>query len=69
MSLIQFSLNEVACSGCIGKIKMKLKRYKGVEKVRVLAGTGKIEINYNAAIIQSEEINRSIHKIARRTFD
>ena len=69
MSMIQFSLNEVACSGCIGKIKTKLKRYKGVEKVRILAGTAKIEVNYDAGIIQSEELNRSIYKIARRTFD
>ncbi|MEH7253096.1 heavy-metal-associated domain-containing protein [Neobacillus niacini] len=69
MSMILLSLNEVACSGCIGSIKRKVKRFRGVEKVKILSGTGKIEINYDAGIIQSEELNRSIHKLARRTFD
>lgn len=67
--MIQLSLNDVACSGCIGKIKKKIKRYNGIEKVKILAGSGKIEINYNEAIIESEEINFTIHKLAIRTFD
>jgi copper chaperone CopZ len=67
--MIQLSLNDVACSGCIGKIKRKIKRYSGIEKVRILAGSGKIEINYNESIIESEEINCTIHKLAVRTFD
>ncbi|WHY03443.1 heavy-metal-associated domain-containing protein [Neobacillus sp. DY30] len=67
--MIQLSLNDVACSGCIGKIKRKIKRYNGIEKVKILAGSGKIEINYNEAIIESEEINNTIHKLAIRTFD
>ncbi|NWQ40601.1 cation transporter [Bacillus sp. EB106-08-02-XG196] len=69
MSIIQLSLNDVACSGCIGKIKRKIKRYNGIEKVKILAGSGKIEINYNEAIIESEEINSTIHKLSIRTFD
>jgi copper chaperone CopZ len=69
MSMIQLSLNDVACSGCIGKIKKKIKRYNGVEKVRIIAGSGKIEINYNDEIIEYEEINSTIHKLAIRTFD
>jgi copper chaperone CopZ len=69
MSMIQLSLNDVACSGCIGKIKKKIKRYNGVEKVRIIAGSGKIEINYNDAFIESEEINSTIHKLAIKTFD
>ncbi|MFP7299150.1 cation transporter [Neobacillus niacini] len=69
MSMIQLSLNDVACSGCIGKIKKKIKRYDGIEMVKILAGSGKIEINYNEAIIESEEINTAIHKLAVRTFD
>lgn len=67
--MIQLSLNDVACSGCIGKIKRKIKRYNGIEKVKILAGSGKIEINYNEAIIDSEEINSTIYKLAIRTFD
>jgi copper chaperone CopZ len=63
--MIQLSLNDVACSGCIGKIK----RYNGIEKVRILTGSGKIEIDYNEAIIETEEINSTIHKLAIRTFD
>jgi copper chaperone CopZ len=69
MSMIQLSLNDVACSGCIGKIKKKIKRYNGIEKVRILSGSGKLEINYNEAIIESEEINSTIYKLAVRTFD
>ena len=69
MGMIQFSLNEVACSGCIGKIKRKIKRYQGIEKVRIVAGSGKIEINYNDAIIESKEIHTTLHKLTRRTFD
>jgi copper chaperone CopZ len=67
--MIQLSLNDVACSGCIGKIKRKIKRYNGIEKVKILAGSGKIEINYNENIIESAEINSTIHKLAIRTFD
>lgn len=67
--MIQLPLNDVACSGCIGKIKRKIKRYNGIEKVKILAGSGKIEINYDEAIIASEVINSTIHKLAIRTFD
>ncbi|MDM5328712.1 heavy metal-associated domain-containing protein [Neobacillus sp. CF12] len=69
MSMIQLSLNDVACSGCIGKIRKKIKRYNGIEMVRILPGSGKMEINYNEAIIESEQINSTIHKLAIRTFD
>jgi copper chaperone CopZ len=69
VSMIQLSLNDVACSGCIGKIKRKIKRYNGIEKVRILAGSGKIEIDYNEAIIETEELNSTIHKLVIRTFD
>jgi copper chaperone CopZ len=69
MGMIQLSLNDVACSGCIGKIKRKIKRYNGIEEVKILSGSGKIEINYNDAIIELKEINSTIHKLAIRTFD
>ena len=69
MSMIQLSLNDVACSGCIGKISKKIKRYNGIEMVRILPGSGKMEINYNEDIIKSDEINSTIHKMVIRTFD
>lgn len=69
MSMIQFALNDLACTGCIGKITRKIKKYEGIEKVRILAGSGKIEIDYNENIIESDEINLTIHKLAVRTFD
>lgn len=34
MSSIQLALNDVACTGCIGKIKRGMKKYRGVEKVK-----------------------------------
>ncbi|MEH7179996.1 heavy-metal-associated domain-containing protein [Neobacillus vireti] len=69
MSTIQLALNDVACSGCISNIKRKLKRNSGVKKVKILSGSGKVEINYDEKMIGSEEINRSIHKLTLRTFD
>jgi copper chaperone CopZ len=69
MSTIQLSLNDAACSGCIGRIKKKIMRYNGIEKVKIMSGSGKIEINYNDAIIESEEIKSTIHRLAIRTFD
>ena len=69
MSTIQLALNEVACSSCIGSIKRKVKRYTGVEKVKIISGSGKIEIRFDESIIGFEEINRSIHKLTMRTFD
>jgi copper chaperone CopZ len=69
MSIIQLELNDVACTGCIGKIKRGIKKYHGVDKVKILAGSGKIEVNFNENIIHSEEIKRTIHKLAFRIFD
>jgi copper chaperone CopZ len=69
MSMIELALNDIACSGCIGKIKRGMKRYQGVEKIEILSGSGKIKINFNEDIIQPEEINRHIYKLAFRTFD
>ncbi|MFJ5716173.1 heavy-metal-associated domain-containing protein [Neobacillus sp. NPDC093127] len=69
MSVMELALNEVACSGCVGKIKRRVQKYNGVEKVKILSGSGKIQINFNENIIQSEEINRNLYKLALRTFD
>ncbi|MFK9095122.1 heavy-metal-associated domain-containing protein [Bacillus salipaludis] len=69
MSMIELALNDVACSGCIGKIKRKIQRTYGIEKVKILSGSGKIRIIFNENIIQSEEINRNLYKLTLRTFD
>jgi copper chaperone CopZ len=69
MSMIELALNDIACTSCIGKIKKGIKKYNGVEKVRILSGIGKMQINFNETIIPVEEINRSIHKLSIRTFD
>lgn len=69
MSSIQLALNDVACTGCIGKIKRGMEKYRGVEKVKILPGSGKIEVNFNENIIQSEEISSNIQKLAFRMFD
>jgi copper chaperone CopZ len=69
MSMMEVALNDVACSSCLGKIKKGIKRHRGIEKVSILTGSGKISINYNEDIIQSEEINRTVYKLATRTFD
>lgn len=69
MSTIQFALNDVACTGCIGKIKKKIKKYDGIEKVTIIPGSGTIKVMYNEAIIHQDEIQSSIHKLALRIFD
>jgi copper chaperone CopZ len=69
MSMIELALNDIACTGCIGKIKRGMKKYNGVEKIEILSGSGKLKINFNEKIIQLEEINRNIYKLAFRTFD
>ena len=69
MTIMELALNEVACSGCIGKIKREMQRTYGIEKVKILTGSGKIQINFNESLIHSEEINRNLYKMALRTFD
>ncbi|MDR7002455.1 cation transporter [Neobacillus niacini] len=69
MSTIQLALNDVACTGCIGKIKKKMKKYHGVEKVTVVPGSGTIQVIYNETIIHQDEIQSTIHKLALRIFD
>lgn len=69
MSMIELALNDVACSGCISKIKRRLKRTYGVEKVSIVSGCGKLQINFNETIIGSEEINRNLYKMTLRIFD
>jgi copper chaperone CopZ len=69
MGMIEVALNDTACSGCIKKVKKGMEKFNGVENVRILSGSGKIQINFNEKIIQLEEINRNIHKLTIRTFD
>ena len=69
MSMIELALNEVACSGCIGKIKREMQRTNGIQKVKIISGSGKIQINFNESLIHSEEINRNLYKMTLRQFD
>ncbi|MGG3467072.1 heavy-metal-associated domain-containing protein [Neobacillus pocheonensis] len=69
MSMIELALNDVACCGCIGKIKRRLQRTNGVEKVKIVSGYGKIQINFDETIIQSDEINLNLYKMTMRIFD
>ena len=69
MSRIELALNDIACSGCMRKIKRGIKKNDGVEKVEILPGSGKIQISFNEKIIQLNEINRSLHKLTLRIFD
>ncbi|MED1471559.1 cation transporter [Bacillus salipaludis] len=69
MGTIQLALNDVACTGCIGKIKKKIKKCDGIEKVTIVPGSGTIQVMYNEAIIHQDEIQSSIHKLELRIFD
>lgn len=69
MSMIELALNEVACSGCLKKIKRGMKKHNGIEKVEIIQGSGKIQVKYNEKIIQLDEINRNLNKLTLRAFD
>ncbi|WHY78705.1 heavy-metal-associated domain-containing protein [Neobacillus sp. WH10] len=69
MSMMELALNDVACTGCIGRIKRQIQRTQGIEKIKILSGSGKMLITFNENIIQSEEINRNLYKWTLRTFD
>jgi copper chaperone CopZ len=69
MSMIELALNDVACTGCMGKIKRRIEKTTGVEQVKILSGTGKIQIKFNENHIQINEINQTIHKVTLRSFD
>jgi copper chaperone CopZ len=69
MSVIELALNDVACTGCIGRTTKGIEKYQGVENVRIVPGSGKIQVDFNENIIQSEELNRQILKLTLRTFD
>ncbi|WP_420489814.1 heavy-metal-associated domain-containing protein, partial [Neobacillus drentensis] len=47
MSMIELALNDVACTGCMGKIKRRIEKTTGVEQVKILSGTGKVQIKFN----------------------
>lgn len=49
--------------------KKKDEKYCGVEQVKIISGSGKMEINFNENIIQPEEIDDKIQKLAFRIFD
>lgn len=69
MTVIEISLNHVACTGCIGKIKRRIEKFEGVRKVKILTGSGKIQINYNEDIVKKDNLQLRIHQLASRTFD
>jgi len=52
---MELALNEVACSGCIGKIKREMQRTTGIEKVKILSGSGKIKINLMKVLFNREK--------------
>ena len=69
MKILEFALNDIACSGCLGKIKREIKKYPGVEMAKILTGSGKILISFQEDILQQEEISSTLRKITLRTFD
>ncbi|WP_040206193.1 heavy-metal-associated domain-containing protein [Neobacillus jeddahensis] len=69
MSMMEFALNDVACTGCIGRIKRKIQQTDGIAKVKIVSGSGKIQIAFNEQIIPSAEISRRISKLTLRIFD
>ncbi|MDP4083375.1 MAG: heavy-metal-associated domain-containing protein [Bacillota bacterium] len=69
MSTVQLALNDIACSGCIGKIKRGIKKQAGIEKVQILSGSGYLHIHFNEKMIKKEEIHHLVNQLALRMFD
>ncbi len=69
MSMIQLAVNDLACSGCIGKIKKGIKQIPGVEDVKIIAGQGHLHVLFNERTIHQDEIIRSLKQLTFRAFD
>jgi copper chaperone CopZ len=69
MSSIQLALNDIACSSCIVKIKKDMKRKHGIKKVQIIEGSGNLHINFDEKVINKDEIQHLVNKIALRMFD
>lgn len=69
MSTVQLALNDIACSSCVGKIKKGMKKKAGIEKVKILSGSGYLHIHFDEKMINPEEISHLLNKLALRMFD
>ncbi len=69
MTKIQLPVNDLACSGCIGKIKKGIKQIPGVEEVQIISGQGHLYVLFNEQMVHQDEIIRSLNHLTFRTFD
>ncbi|MGG5252289.1 heavy-metal-associated domain-containing protein [Neobacillus sp. SM06] len=69
MTKIQLPVNDMACSGCIRKIKKRIKQIPGVEGVQIIAGQGHLHVLFNKQMVQQDEIVRSLNHFTLRAFD
>ncbi len=69
MTVVELPLNHIACTSCISKIKRGIQKFDGVEKVKILKGSGKVQIKFRETAVQFGEIECRIHQLAQRIFD
>jgi copper chaperone CopZ len=69
MSSIQLALNDIACSSCIVKIKKDIKRKQGINRVKIIEGSGNLHIHFDEKVINKDEIHHLVNKMALRMFD
>ena len=69
MSTVELALNDIACTGCIGKVKNRIKHCKGIEKVSILPQSASVRIDFDEKIIVNDEIIRIVTKLFFKTFD
>ncbi|HJV17408.1 MAG TPA: heavy metal-associated domain-containing protein [Bacillales bacterium] len=69
MSSIQLALNDIACSSCIMKIKKEIRKKHGIEKVKIIKGSGNLHIDFNENVINEEEVRHLVNQMAVRMFD
>ena len=62
MKTAKFVLEELTCPTCINKIEGVLARQKGVDKVKVLFNSSKVDVKFNAEEITTEELAELIRK-------
>jgi len=69
MEMILIDVNDIACTGCIGRIRKRMKKFTGVEQVAIIPGSGRMKISFNEKMTHPGEITRKIYKTAFRAFD
>jgi copper chaperone CopZ len=54
---------ELSCPSCVAKIEGALKSLNGVTEAKVFFNTGKIEVEHDPQLIQSEDLVKAVKSV------